>query len=159
VLTIGIDPGLTGAVAVLEPNGQLRTFFDLPVIRDHALAWIDGDRLLSALLEAKGSDTARVIIERASARPGPCARRSASGSPSARSSRPSRRFACRSNWSHPRSGSVPSACRLTSAPRSTGRGYCSPSADLSHACHHGRAEALLIAYWGLRHDTAQRTAA
>jgi hypothetical protein len=45
VRTIGIDPGLTGAVAVLEPDGQLRAYFDLPVIRDRTPAWIDGDRL------------------------------------------------------------------------------------------------------------------
>jgi hypothetical protein len=73
-VTIGVDPGVTGAVAVLEPDGQLRTFFDLPLIRDHA-------RLLFA------------------------------------------------------------------------------SADLSHARHHGRAEALLIAYCGLQHGAGQRAAA
>jgi hypothetical protein len=34
-----------------------------------------------------------------------------------------------------------------------------PNADLPHARHHGRVEARLIAYWGLRYGTAQRAAA
>jgi hypothetical protein len=67
---IGIDPGLTGAVGVLNADGTFRTLFDLPVIRDRSLAWIDGDALLSALLAAKGSDAATVIVERVSAMPG-----------------------------------------------------------------------------------------
>lgn len=36
---IGIDPGLTGAFALIGPDGTVVE--DLPVIRDGALAWID----------------------------------------------------------------------------------------------------------------------
>jgi len=34
-----------------------------------------------------------------------------------------------------------------------------PTADLSLAKHHGRAEALLLGYWWLRHGATQRAAA
>ena len=42
---IGIDPGLTGAIAVLSGTGDIERLEDLPVIRDGRLAWIDGGRL------------------------------------------------------------------------------------------------------------------
>lgn len=42
MLTIGIDPGLTGAAGALNADGTFRAVFDLPVIRDRSLAWIDG---------------------------------------------------------------------------------------------------------------------
>lgn len=37
---LGIDPGLTGAAALMDANGGLIGVFDLPVIRDGSLAWI-----------------------------------------------------------------------------------------------------------------------
>ena len=67
--TLGIDPGLTGAWAVLEADGSLVAVEDLPVIRDGRLAWIDADALLSRLLEVRGGRPMRAIVERVHAMP------------------------------------------------------------------------------------------
>ena len=69
MLTIGIDPGLEGAVALLNRDGQEELVADLPAIRDGKLAWIDGGALHSMLLEAIHGRPCRVMIERVSARP------------------------------------------------------------------------------------------
>jgi hypothetical protein len=52
MLTLGIDPGLSGAVGLLDADGMPELVADLPVIRDRSLAWIDGAALQSMLLEA-----------------------------------------------------------------------------------------------------------
>jgi hypothetical protein len=49
-LTIGIDPGLHGAIAILDRADDLVSVDDLPVIRDLSLAWIDGSALKSLVL-------------------------------------------------------------------------------------------------------------
>jgi len=67
-ILIGIDPGLTGALAILT-NGTYECVHDLPVIRDRALAWIDGNELQSIILGALAGRTAVAIIERVSAMP------------------------------------------------------------------------------------------
>jgi crossover junction endodeoxyribonuclease RuvC len=67
--TIGIDPGLTGAVAVLSNDGDFESVHDLPVIRDKSLSWIDGGELQSILLRAIAGRTARAVVERVSAMP------------------------------------------------------------------------------------------
>jgi predicted RNase H-like nuclease (RuvC/YqgF family) len=46
-LTIGIDPGLHGAITILDHSGELVSVTDLPVIRDLSFAWIDGSSLQS----------------------------------------------------------------------------------------------------------------
>ena len=68
-LTIGIDPGLNGALAVLASDGTIELLVDLPVIRDRSLAWIDGAQLQSTLLDALRGRTARAVVERVSAMP------------------------------------------------------------------------------------------
>jgi crossover junction endodeoxyribonuclease RuvC len=68
-LILGIDPGLSGALAVLGPAGDLERVADLPVIRDGRLAWIDGAALQSLLIEALSGRPARAIVERVSAMP------------------------------------------------------------------------------------------
>jgi crossover junction endodeoxyribonuclease RuvC len=69
-LTLGIDPGLSGAVAVLDHAGELVSVTDLPVIRDLSLAWIDGGELQSIILTALQGRQARALIERVSSMPG-----------------------------------------------------------------------------------------
>ena len=69
MLTLGIDPGVTGAWAVLDASGALVAVDDLPVIRDGKLAWIDADALLSRLLEVRGGRPMRAIVERVHAMP------------------------------------------------------------------------------------------
>lgn len=68
-LTLAIDPGLTGAFALLAPTGDVIAVEDLPVVRDGTLAWIDGDRLMSRLLELRNGVAVTAIVERVHAMP------------------------------------------------------------------------------------------
>jgi crossover junction endodeoxyribonuclease RuvC len=68
-LIVGIDPGLSGALAVLTATGEFERVCDLPVIRDRSLAWIDGSELQSTLLDALRGRAARAVVERVSAMP------------------------------------------------------------------------------------------
>lgn len=68
-LVLGVDPGLTGAWAMLDASGGLVAVEDLPVIRDGRLAWIDADALFSRLLEVRGGKTMRAVVERVHAMP------------------------------------------------------------------------------------------
>ena len=69
MLTLGIDPGLSGAAALLDSDGVPALVADLPVIRDRSLAWIDGAALQSMLLEAIQGRPCRAIVERVSGSP------------------------------------------------------------------------------------------
>lgn len=74
VITIGIDPGLTGAVAILE-NGKFRALFDMPTSIKGGTGKVKYEVLPSALkrriLENVPADSARkAIIERVNSRPG-----------------------------------------------------------------------------------------
>jgi crossover junction endodeoxyribonuclease RuvC len=69
-LCIGIDPGLHGAIAILDQAGELVSVSDLPVIRDLSLAWIDGRALQSIVLNALSGRPCRAIVERVSSMPG-----------------------------------------------------------------------------------------
>ncbi len=69
-LTIGIDPGLRGAIAVLSPAGEIERLEDLPICRDRKLGWVDGGALQSFLIDACAGRPARAFVERVSAWPG-----------------------------------------------------------------------------------------
>ena len=149
-LCIGIDPGLSGAVAILDQAGELVSVTDLPVIRDLSLAWIDGNELQSIILGALQGRTAGAIIERVSSMPG-------QGIASS--------FQFGVGF-----GSVLSILQALYIPlefvtaavwkRSYGLGkdkhaslhkarLLYPAAELHLAKHHGRAEALLVARYSL----------
>lgn len=68
-IQIGIDPGLSGAIAFIGHDGAA-VVWDLPVIRDKSLAWIDGSALLSMIINERGGQQATALIERVSAMPG-----------------------------------------------------------------------------------------
>jgi crossover junction endodeoxyribonuclease RuvC len=70
VIHIGIDPGLTGAIAALDDEAQLVLCEDLPVIRVGKLAWIDSNELTSLLMTARNGSPARIIVERSQPMPG-----------------------------------------------------------------------------------------
>lgn len=70
MLTLGIDPGLHGALAVLDAGGDVVLLADLPIIRDLSLAWVDGGAFQSLILGALGGRTARATVERVSSMPG-----------------------------------------------------------------------------------------
>ena len=69
MLTLGIDPGMTGAVAMLDAGGIIELLADLPCISSLSLKWIDGAALQSLLLEAIADRPCRAVIERVSAMP------------------------------------------------------------------------------------------
>lgn len=68
-LVIAIDPGLSGAIAILDEDGKVDLVRDLPVIRDGKLSWIDGSRLQSMVMAARKGRDARAIVERVQAMP------------------------------------------------------------------------------------------
>jgi hypothetical protein len=68
-LTIGIDPGLSGAVAILDSAGCIETVRDLPIIRDAKLAWVDGSELQSIIMAALHGRTGSAVVERVSSMP------------------------------------------------------------------------------------------
>ncbi len=69
-LQLGIDPGLSGAIAILDSAGCIETVRDLPIIRDAKLAWVDGSELQSIIMAALHGRTAVAMVERVSSMPG-----------------------------------------------------------------------------------------
>jgi len=69
MLTLGVDPGLSGALALADRDGVPELVADLPVIRDGKLAWIDGGALQSLLLDALRGRPCHAVVERVSAMP------------------------------------------------------------------------------------------
>lgn len=68
-LTLGIDPGLSGALAVLDSDCMPELVADLPIIGDGKLRWIDGAALQSMLLDSLRGRQCRAVVERVSAMP------------------------------------------------------------------------------------------
>lgn len=151
MLTIGIDPGLSGALAVVDADGKIELLADLPVIRDRSLAWIDGGAMQSLLLDAMRGRQCRAVIERVSAMP-------RQGIASAftfgvgfgsilamlQTLRLPIELVTAATWKlalglgKDKRASIDKARLLF------------PTADLTLAKHDGRAEALLIAWWTMR---------
>lgn len=71
-ITIGVDPGMHGALAFLDGDGQLVAVHDYPVSSDGALAWIDGAdlyALIGAQLAAMPKAPVTAWVERVGAMP------------------------------------------------------------------------------------------
>ena len=67
---LGIDPGLSGAWALLNRHGEFVAADDLPIIRDQSTAWIDGPALADAIrMHLILSPPGRAIVERVKAMP------------------------------------------------------------------------------------------
>jgi crossover junction endodeoxyribonuclease RuvC len=149
-LCIGIDPGLSGAVAILDQAGELVSVTDLPVIRDLSLAWIDGNELQSIILGALQGRTAGAIIERVSSMPGQGIASSFQfgvGFGSVLSVLQALHipleFVTAAVWKRSYGLSKDKHASLHKAR------LLYPSAELHLAKHHGRAEALLVARYSL----------
>ena len=147
-LTLGVDPGLTGAVALLGPSGEFELVADLPIIRDRSLAWVDGGALQSLLLDAVRGRPVHAVVERVSAMP----RQGVSsvftfglglGSVLGvlQAMGVSIEFVTPACWKGDLHLSRDKRASLDKAR------LLFPSADLRLAKHDGRAEALLIATW------------
>lgn len=149
-LCIGIDPGLSGAIAILDQAGELVAVTDLPVIRDLSLAWIDGNELQSIILGALQGRTAGAIIERVSSMPGQGIASSFQfgvGFGSVLSVLQALHipleFVTAAVWKRSYGLSKDKHASLHKAR------LLYPSAELHLAKHHGRAEALLVARYSL----------
>ena len=151
MLTLAIDPGQKGAIAVLSDAQTVELLADLPVVSDKSLAWIDGGELQSLILSALQGRACVAYVERVSAMP---------------------RQGVASSFSFGVGfGSVLGVLQTLRLPlefvtpavwkRSYGLGsekrasldkarLLFPSADLRLAKHDGRAEALLLALYGVR---------
>ena len=149
-VTIGIDPGLTGAIAAMDDQAQLILCADLPVIRSGKLAWIDANELTSLLMQCRNGRPAQILVERSQAMPG--------------------QGVSSTFCTGVVLGSILAACQRVAIPlhlvtaavwkRSMGLGadksasldkarLLFPTAELDRVKDHNRAEALLLAYYGL----------
>jgi hypothetical protein len=147
---IGVDPGLSGAIAVLKPSGELERLADLPVIRDGRLAWIDGSGLQSFLIDTLYGRPARAVVERVSAMPKQgiaSAFNFGVGFGSVLSILQARHLPVElvtpATWKRAVGLSSDKRASLDKAR------LLFPDADLTLAKHDGRAEALLLAHWAL----------
>lgn len=148
---IGIDPGLTGAIAVVDHDGALLALSDLPIIRDGKLSWVDGGRLQSFLIDTLTGRSARALVERVQAFPKQ-GRSSAFnfgvGFGSILSVLQARHIAIElvtpASWKRAMGLTNDKQASLDKAR------LLFPGADLPFAKHDGRAEALLLAQYGLR---------
>jgi crossover junction endodeoxyribonuclease RuvC len=151
-LVIGIDPGLTGACGVLNADGSFRGVFDLPIIRDGKLAWVDPREFERLLFLAIGGEEERpaVMIERVQAMP----RQGVSSSFNfgvgfgsllsvIQANELRLEFVQPSLWKRALGLGERKAAALDKAR------LLWPQADLVLKKHEGRAEALLIAHWAL----------
>lgn len=149
-LVIGIDPGLTGAIAFLSDTGELERLADLPIIRDGKLAWIDAQAMTSLLIDTLQGRPARAVIERVSAMPGQgiaSAFGFGVGFGSLLALVQARylpiELVTPAVWKRALGLSSDKRASLDKAR------LLYPSADLGLAKHDGRAEALLLAHWAL----------
>lgn len=148
---IGIDPGITGGIAVLDQDGALQALSDLPIIRDGKLSWVDGGRLQSFLIDTLTGRSARALVERVQAFPKQ-GRSSAFnfgvGFGSILSVLQARHISIElvtpQSWKRAM-GLTNDKCVSLDKAR-----LLFPGADLPFSKHDGRAEALLLAYYGHR---------
>ena len=61
MITLGLDPGVTGAYAALDRDGRIITMGDMPIMQDGRLKWVDGNVLWELMHELKALDSDRTI--------------------------------------------------------------------------------------------------
>ncbi len=149
MITIGLDPGKQGACAVLPSDDALLALFDLPYIADGKTSWVDGSAFQSELMAALQGRASVAIVERVSAMP-----RQGVASSFAfgvgfgsllgvlRAMQIPIKLVTPAAWKRDMGLSSDKRASLDKAR------LLFPSADLHLAKHDGRAEALLLAYWG-----------
>lgn len=155
MIVIGIDPGLSGAVAALDSaSGDIVALADLPVMRDKSLAWIDGCEMQSIVMAARAGRNAHAIIERVSAMPRQGVASSFQfgvGFGSVLGTMQALHIGIElvtpSTWKRALNLSSDKHASLHKAR------LLFPAADLRLAKHDGRAEALLLAHWHLTKAT------
>lgn len=159
-LTIGLDPGLSGGIAVLTSAGEIELLEALPVARDGKLAWIDPLALQGLVINVLHGRSAHAFIERVSARPGQGVTSMFTfgvgfGSLLAaiQTLRIGVELVTPGRW---KSALGISSDKSESLQRAR---LLYPTADIERKCDSGKAEALLIAHWALRHRWLAKEAA
>ena len=161
MIILGIDAGIEGAVAALDGRtGELIGVRDLPVMRDRSIAWIDGGELLLMLGDLRNGRPARAYVERLQAMP-----RAMGGAHTAISRGLTLgsilatlsiagigvELVTPAVWKRSLGLLQPKATPTARKRESLDRArLLYPTAELDRAKHHNRAEALLIAHWGMR---------
>lgn len=154
-LTVGIDPGLTGAWAALDATGAIVALDDLPVIRDGRLGWIDGDALAGRLIEVRAGRELHALCERITPLPqngrmGAFSQGCTLGSILATLQLVHARveLVTPGQWKKALGLSSDKSASLDRAR------LLFPGASLDRKKDHGRAEALLIGFWSQRRAAA-----
>lgn len=151
-LTIGVDPGaVSGAYAVLDDSGTLLEVADLPPIASGKLRWIDAPVLLSRLIELKAGRPIVAFVERQGARPGQGLSSTFTSATAFGSLLATLQIAgcslelvTASQWKAAMGLSKDKGVSLDAARLRF------PDASLDRKKDHGRAEALMLAAYGLR---------
>lgn len=165
MLTIGVDVGITGAIAFLNTDGQFVAVHDLPVCVYGKSKWIDPMALLAIVRETRdahgfrGTSPARAFVEQTHAMPklGTVAANSKGmtfGSTVAalQIAGVSLELVTPQKWKASLGLLLPGSSDREKKEASLTRArMLFPSADLDRKKDHGRAEALLIAHWAHRH--------
>lgn len=63
MLTLGVDVGVTGAIAALAEDGSYVGVWDLPITFRRKLKWIDGIELFTIVKKIRNGGPARVMVE------------------------------------------------------------------------------------------------
>jgi len=162
MLTIGVDVGITGAIAFIDGCAQLVSVADLPICVHGKSKWVDPLPLIALVREAKLKDgdmqMPRAFVEATHAMPklGTVAANSKGmtlGSTLAalQIAGVSIELVTPQKWKAALGLLMPKASdkekKATSLTRAR---MLFPSADLDRVKDHGRAEALLIAHWAYR---------
>lgn len=168
-LILAIDPGLTGAFAILDrSSGELIAVDDLPVIRDGKSAWIDADTLVGQWIDLRAGREIHAIIERVHAMPkNGCVAAFSQGCTfgsilaALQIVRARIEFVPPQTWKRPL-GLIGGPRKLTDIERKRASldkaRLLFPAAPLDRQKDHGRAEALLIAHWHLTRNPARAAA-
>lgn len=159
-LVLGVDPGaLSGAYAVLAAAGELLEVADLPTIASGKLRWVDAPAFLSRLLELKAGRPMVAFVERQGARPGQGLSSTFTSATAFGSLLATLQIAgcsielvTASQWKAAMGLSKDKGVSLDAARLKF------PDAPLDRRKDHGRAEALMLAAYGLRFTTARAAA-
>lgn len=164
MLIIGVDVGLTGAIAFLDRDGRYLGVHDLPVTMHGKAKWIDPMPLIECIRERRvalglrGESPARAFVEQVHAMPklGTVAanlKGMTLGSTLAalQVAGVSIDLVAPSAWKAALGLQMPKAADKQKKDASLARArLLFPTAELDRQKDHGRAEALLIAHWGYR---------
>ena len=158
-LILAIDPGITGAYAIVQSDGHVLRVDDLPIIADLKTKWIDGAVLVDQWVEWLGSYDVTCVIERVHPMPENGSQAAFSQGMTLASLLVSLQmvqarieFVAPQTWKRDlgliaKPGMTDTARKRMSIDKAR---LLFPHAPLDRQKDHGRAEALLISHWYLQ---------